>query len=372
MFFRRRRKEAADAPEPQAQEQELEPALEEAPPEPEPEPESEPIPEPEVAEEVVVEEAPAPVASKKSKGFFGRLASGLSKTKGALLSPIRALGGRKIDDDLLEEIEEILIQADVGVETTMTLLEEVRRSAEAKRVEDAIGLIPIFRESIRSRLQHREAAWTERPEKPFVILVTGVNGVGKTTSIGKIAKWLRSEGNSVMLVAGDTFRAAAIEQLEIWANRSGCEFAAQAHGADPGSVCYDAMVRAQQHGTDVVLIDTAGRLHTKTNLMDELKKVVRVIKKVIPDAPHETLLVLDATTGQNAVQQAKVFHEAVELTGLVMTKLDGSAKGGVILGIGDAIEVPIALIGIGEGEDDLRPFHADEFVDALFATGGEH
>lgn len=302
------------------------------------------------------------------RGFFARLREQLGKTKRALLSPLRALAGRRVDEALLEEIEEILIQADVGVETSQALIEEVRRSAAARRVETAEELIPLFREAARARLRHREARWTDHPEKPLVILVVGVNGTGKTTSIGKIAKWLRGEGKSVLLVAADTFRAAAVEQLEIWAQRTGSEFSAQGSGADPGSVCYDALVRAQARGLDVVLIDTAGRLHTKANLMEELKKVVRVIRKVIPSAPHETLLVLDATTGQNAVQQAKVFHEAIELTGLIMTKLDGTAKGGVVLGIGDALDVPIALIGVGEGADDLRPFHADEFVDALFDT----
>ncbi|MBN1476868.1 signal recognition particle-docking protein FtsY, partial [Candidatus Sumerlaeota bacterium] len=267
-----------------------------------------------MAQEPLAEENPR-------RGFFRRLASGLGKTKSALLSPLRALAGRPLDEDLLEEIEEILIQADCGVETTMALIEEVRESAEARGAEDAGELIPIFREAVRSRLRHHEAQWSERSEKPFVILVVGVNGVGKTTSIGKIAKWLVGEGNRVMLVAGDTFRAAAIEQLEIWAKRTGSDFVAQAHGADPGSVCYDALVRAGAKGTDVVIIDTAGRLHTKGNLMRELEKVIRVIRKVIPEAPHETLLVLDATTGQNALQQARVFNESCELTGLILTKL---------------------------------------------------
>jgi fused signal recognition particle receptor len=320
------------------------------------------VEEPAVPEAVAVEAAPPP-------SFLERLRNRLDKTKRALLSPLLALTGRRVDEDLLEEVESILIQADVGVETTMALVEEVRQSAESRHVETAEGLVPLFRELMRARLKHREAHWTNHPEKPLVLLIVGVNGTGKTTSIGKIAKWLRSEGKSVMLVAADTFRAAAVEQLEIWAQRTGSEFTAQSSGADPGSVCYDALVKAQRHGSDVVLIDTAGRLHTKTNLMEELKKVVRVIKKVIPGAPHETLLVLDATTGQNAVQQAKVFHEAVDLTGLVMTKLDGTAKGGIILSIGDTLDVPIALIGVGEGEDDLRPFDADQFVEALFAEG---
>ncbi|NUP89687.1 MAG: signal recognition particle-docking protein FtsY [Candidatus Sumerlaeia bacterium] len=309
-----------------------------------------------------------PAAAPEPRGFLARLRDRLAKTKSALLTPLRALAGRRVDEDLLEEIEEILLQADVGVATAHALIDEVRASAEARHVETAEGLIPLFQEAMRARLRHREAHWSDRPEKPFVILVAGVNGVGKTTSIGKIAQWLRGEGNSVMLVAGDTFRAAAIEQLEIWGQRTGSEVVKQAHGADPGSVCYDALVKAQAQQTDVVLIDTAGRLHTKTNLMEELKKVVRVIQKVLPGAPHETLLVLDATTGQNALQQAKIFHDAVPLTGLVLTKLDGTAKGGMVLGIGDTLDVPIALIGVGEGPEDLRPFHADQFVDALFAA----
>jgi fused signal recognition particle receptor len=328
-------------------------------------PEPAPLPEPETEVEIA-DSQEAPLTSPR-RGFFGRLRSGLSKTKGALLSPLRALAGRRVDDELLEEMEEILLRADCGVETTMALIEELRDSADTRGIETAEELIPILREAMRARLRTHAAAWTERSERPYVILVVGVNGVGKTTSIGKIAKWLRSEGNSVMLVAGDTFRAAAIEQLEIWAKRTGSDFVAQAHGSDPGSVAYDALVSATSRKTDVVLIDTAGRLHTKSHLMDELGKVIRVIKKVVPDAPHETLLVLDASTGQNAVQQAKVFNEMCALTGLVVTKLDGTAKGGIVLSVGETLDVPIALVGVGEGEDDLRPFDADQFVDALFS-----
>ncbi len=305
--------------------------------------------------------------SPASAGFFGRLRRGLSKTQGALLSPLRALAGRRIDDEVLEEIEAILIQADVGVETSLALVEEIRQGTETWGVDDAAGLIPLVREAMRERLRAREVRWADADTRPLVILIVGVNGVGKTTSIGKIAQWLRGAGKSVMLVAADTFRAAATEQLEVWAERTGSDFVSQGHGADPGSVCYDALVRAGAQSTDIVLIDTAGRLHTKTNLMAELEKVVRVIKKVIPDAPHEALLVLDATTGQNAIAQAKVFHDAVTLTGLVMTKLDGTAKGGVILGVGETTDVPIALIGVGEGIDDLRPFDPDQFLDALFS-----
>ncbi len=314
-------------------------------------------------------EGEAAVGESLSRGFFGRLRTGLGKTKSALLSPLRALGGREVDDALLEEVEEILIQADCGVEATRSLIDEIRQVVERRGIERAEDLIPPLREAMRTRLRHRQARWTDRAEKPLVILVLGVNGVGKTTSVGKIAKWLRDEGNSVMLVAADTFRAAAIEQLEIWAGRSGSDFVAQDHGSDPGSVCYDALVRATGQGTEVVLIDTAGRLHTKANLMEELKKVIRVIRKVIPEAPHETLLVLDATTGQNAIEQARVFHEACDLTGLVMTKLDGTAKGGMILAVGDALDVPIALVGVGEGPDDMRPFDADQFIEALFENG---
>jgi fused signal recognition particle receptor len=314
-------------------------------------------------------EAEATRGKSLSGGFFSRLRTGLGKTKSALLSPLRALGGREVDDKLLEEVEEILIQADCGVEATRSLIDEIRQVVERRGIESAEDLILPLREAMRTRLRHRQARWTDRAEKPLVILVLGVNGVGKTTSIGKIAKWLRDEGNSVMLVAADTFRAAAIEQLEIWAGRTGSDFVAQDRGSDPGSVCYDALERATGQGTEVVLIDTAGRLHTKANLMEELKKVVRVIRKVIPEAPHETLLVLDATTGQNAIQQARVFHKACDLTGLVMAKLDGTAKGGMILGVGDALDVPIALVGVGEGPDDLRPFDADQFIEALFENG---
>lgn len=316
--------------------------------------------------EVVVESAGEATEAQAPRGFLGRLRVGLGKTKGALLGPLRALAGRRVDEALLEEVEEILIRADCGVDTTMALIEDIRESAQARGVETAEDLIPLLREGMRARLRHRQAQWSDRAEKPLVILIVGVNGTGKTTSIGKIAKWLHGEGNSVMLVAADTFRAAAIEQLEIWARRTESDFVSQEHGSDPGSVCYDALVRATAQGTDVVLIDTAGRLHTKSNLMEELKKVIRVIRKVIREAPHETLLVLDATTGQNAIQQAKVFHEACDLTGLIMTKLDGTAKGGMTLGVGETLDVPIALVGVGEGEDDLRPFDADQFIDALF------
>jgi len=271
-----------------------------------------------------------------------------------------------VDEELLEEIEAILIQADLGVETTLKIIESIRQSTTARGINDPKAMIAIFKDALRRIVAADEHPFTVGEARPWVIVVVGVNGTGKTTTIGKIAQRLRVEGKSVMLVAGDTFRAAAVEQLEIWAKRTESDFVKQAMGADPASVCYDALQSAQSRKVDVVLIDTAGRLHTKVNLMEELKKVIRVVKKQIPDAPHETLLVLDATTGQNAVSQARLFTEAVQCTGIVMTKLDGTAKGGILIAIRDLLKIPVLFIGIGEGADDLRPFEPNEFVEALF------
>ena len=319
------------------------------------------------------EKAPEPEAaatepSEDKRGFLSRLKQRLGKTKAGLVEKVRQVISfhTKVDEELLEEIETILVQADVGIETTTKILDEVRRNREARRVEDPEALIPIIKEAILGITSHSERTLTLQPVPPTVMLVVGVNGTGKTTTIGKLAKQYRDQGKKVMMVAGDTFRAAAVEQLAVWAERTGSQIVKQPMGADPGAVCYDALASAGARDFDVILIDTAGRLQTKTNLMEELKKISRVIKKVMPTAPHETLLVLDATTGQNALSQAKLFSEAVGLTGLVMTKLDGTAKGGILIALRDQFDVPVLKIGIGESVDDLRDFEPQAFVDALF------
>lgn len=314
--------------------------------------------------------AEAAADSAASPGFFTRLKQRLSKTKATIIQKVRSairLSG-KVDDALLEQVEEILIQADVGPQTTERIVQRMKVLAKAKRVEEAGGAIEVFKEVIEEIICKRTRTFdVARDVKPYVVFVTGVNGTGKTTTIGKMAKRCTRAGLSCMLVAADTFRAAAMEQLEIWAKRSGASFVRGAEGDDPASVCFDGLKKARQQGVDVVFVDTAGRLHTKSNLMEELCKIRRVIQKVVPDAPHETLLVVDSTTGQNAIQQTRFFTEAVQITGIVMTKLDGTAKGGVLIAIRDLFDIPITLIGIGEGEDDLRDFDPRQFVDALFA-----
>jgi len=267
---------------------------------------------------------------------------------------------------MLEEIEMILVQSDVGIETTTKIIDQMRRSDEARKAESPEELIRVFQNAIHEIVGRGERRIALQPIPPTVILVVGVNGGGKTTTIGKLAAEFRGQGKSVMMVAADTFRAAAVEQLAIWAERTGSKIVKQAMGSDPGSVCYDALASADARSCDAILIDTAGRLHTKSNLMEELRKINRVIRKVMPDAPHETLLILDATTGQNAVSQARLFSEAVGVTGIVMTKLDGTAKGGILVAVRDLFDIPILKIGIGEGEDDLRDFDARDFVEALF------
>ncbi|MBN1868499.1 signal recognition particle-docking protein FtsY [Candidatus Sumerlaeota bacterium] len=328
---------------------------------------------PEIASEAAPKAEPepetAPQPAETKAGLFARLKGRLAKTKtglvGRVLQAISLHG--KVDEELLEEIESILVQADVGIETTTKIIDRMRQDAEARRADDASDLVDVFKKSILDIVGQRQAALALRPDSPTVILVVGVNGVGKTTTIGKIARQYRDQGKKVMLVAGDTFRAAAVEQLAIWAERTGSHIVKQEMGADPGAVCYDALASADARDYDAILIDTAGRLHTKSNLMEELKKIDRVVKKVIPDAPHETLLILDATTGQNAISQAKFFGEAVRVTGLVMTKLDGTAKGGILIALCDLFDVPVVKIGIGESADDLRDFDPEAFVEALFA-----
>ena len=305
---------------------------------------------------------------QEKKGFFSKLKSKLSGTSEGLVKKIdRAILGKKeIDDELIEELEEILITADLGVKTAYDILEAVQDKVRRKALDDSHAL----RESIKSEmfniLKSEESRLSFEGRKPLVMMVVGVNGVGKTTTIGKLASKYKSYGKHVLLAAGDTFRAAAIEQLDIWAERSGIEIIKHPDGSDPAAVAFDAVEAAKSKGADLVIIDTAGRLHTKVNLMDELKKIKRVMSKVIPEAPHEVLLVVDATTGQNAISQAKLFDEAVGITGIAVTKLDGTPKGGVIIGIADELKVPIRYIGVGEGVKDLRDFYADEFVEAIF------
>ncbi|MBM3334441.1 signal recognition particle-docking protein FtsY [Candidatus Sumerlaeota bacterium] len=304
----------------------------------------------------------------RKAGLFARLKERLAKTKDSVIGRVKQVIGLagKLDDALMEQIEEILIQGDVGVETTRKIVEQLRQSEQARKAQTPDEIVAALKTILHSIVEHHERQLQIGSQRPFVILVVGVNGTGKTTTIAKLARRFGDGGLSTMLVAGDTFRAAAIEQLEIWAKRTGSDFVSQAMGADPGSVCYDALQAARARATDVVIVDTAGRLHTKVNLMEELKKIVRVIRKVIPDAPHETLLVLDATTGQNAISQTRIFGEAVPVSGIVMTKLDGTAKGGILVAIRDLFDIPIVMIGVGETQEDLRDFDPAEFVNALF------
>ena len=346
----------------------------------EPEPEPEPVavvapvvvPAPAPAPAVVVEApAPAPVAAPEQKtGFFARLKQGLSKTSASIGEGMASLflGKKAIDDDLLEEIETRLLTADVGVEATSVIIKNLTQKVARKQLTDADALYKSLQEELAAMLKPVEQPLKiESQNKPFVILVVGVNGAGKTTTIGKLAKKLQLEGKKVMLAAGDTFRAAAVEQLQVWGERNHIPVIAQHTGADSASVIFDAVQAAKARGIDVLIADTAGRLHTKDNLMEELKKVRRVMGKLDEDAPHEVLLVLDAGTGQNAISQTKQFDQTVALTGLALTKLDGTAKGGVIFALAKQFNIPIRYIGVGEGIDDLRDFESEPFVQALFA-----
>lgn len=317
-----------------------------------------------------LETTPEAKVEEEPVNLFQRMRQGLAKTRSSLVGRVDALLGSsdKLDDEFLEELEEILITADFGMQATQELvqalagrLKELGESAP-ERVREVLG------EEIRKRLKAGDSNWPYPESGPLVIMAVGVNGVGKTTTIGKLAKQFADEGKKVVLGAGDTFRAAAAEQLEVWGQRSGAEVIRHAEGSDPGAVAFDAAKAAVARKADVLILDTAGRLHTKVNLMEELKKVRRVVDREIPGAPHETLLVLDATTGQNALIQAKTFREAVEVSGIALTKLDGTAKGGIVVAISSQLDLPVRLIGVGEGVADLRPFNADEFVDALFAN----
>ncbi|MGE8183812.1 signal recognition particle-docking protein FtsY [Pseudomonas mandelii] len=331
-----------------------------------------PVIAPVVAAPAVPAEVPAeaPRSEETKAGFFARLKQGLSKTSASIGEGMASLflGKKIIDDELLEDIETRLLTADVGVEATSVIIQRLTQKVARKELADADALYKSLQAELAAMLKPVEQPLKITSQnKPFVILVVGVNGAGKTTTIGKLAKKLQLEGKKVMLAAGDTFRAAAVEQLQVWGERNKIPVIAQHTGADSASVIFDAVQAAKARGIDVLIADTAGRLHTKDNLMEELKKVRRVISKLDADAPHEVLLVLDAGTGQNAISQAKQFNQTVELTGLALTKLDGTAKGGVIFALAKQFGLPIRYIGVGEGIDDLRTFEAEPFVQALFA-----
>ncbi|EMP9549014.1 signal recognition particle-docking protein FtsY [Enterobacter hormaechei] len=316
------------------------------------------------AEEEIVQEQEKPT----KEGFFARLKRSLLKTKENLGSGFISLfRGKKIDDDLFEELEEQLLIADVGVETTRKIITNLTEGASRKQLRDAEALYGLLKDEMGEILAKVDEPLNIEGKMPFVILMVGVNGVGKTTTIGKLARQFEQQGKSVMLAAGDTFRAAAVEQLQVWGQRNNIPVIAQHTGADSASVIFDAIQAAKSRNVDVLIADTAGRLQNKSHLMEELKKIVRVMKKLDEDAPHEIMLTIDASTGQNAISQAKLFHEAVGLTGIALTKLDGTAKGGVIFSVADQFGIPIRYIGVGERIEDLRPFKADDFIEALFA-----
>jgi fused signal recognition particle receptor len=295
--------------------------------------------------------------AKTKSGFLGKLAE-IIKLRG------------KVNEDLMDDLEEMLLQADVGVKASIDIIEKLREEIRLNQINDSREIQKHLEEIMRELLLKDYSAEQDHfkitDHQPFIILFVGVNGVGKTTTIGKLAKRFTSMGKSVLLVAGDTFRAAAVEQVSIWADRAGASIVKQQQGADPSSVVYDGVMSAVNKKIDVVLIDTAGRQHTKVNLMNELSKIERTIQKIVPDGPHETLLVVDATTGQNAITQAETFNKATNLTGLVLTKLDGTAKGGIVIGIKHQLDIPVKLIGVGEKQEDLRDFDVNEFVDAIF------
>ncbi len=322
-----------------------------------------PVEEPEPSEETVQEQE-----KPTKEGFFARLKRSLLKTKENLGSGFISLfRGKKIDDDLFEELEEQLLIADVGVETTRKIITNLTEGASRKQLRDAEALYGLLKDEMGEILAKVDEPLNIEGKTPFVILMVGVNGVGKTTTIGKLARQFEQQGKSVMLAAGDTFRAAAVEQLQVWGQRNNIPVIAQHTGADSASVIFDAIQAAKARNVDVLIADTAGRLQNKSHLMEELKKIVRVMKKLDEDAPHEIMLTIDASTGQNAISQAKLFHEAVGLTGITLTKLDGTAKGGVIFSVADQFGIPIRYIGVGERIEDLRPFKADDFIEALFA-----
>jgi fused signal recognition particle receptor len=316
----------------------------------------------------VEEELPPPVEEAPGVSLFDRMRTGLAKTKASLTGRIDELLGSSatIDEDLLEGLEEILIGADFGMKTTADLMQSLQKRISRGEAKDPEALRALLKEEIHQRLKLEAAPLEPGSVSPFVVMVVGVNGVGKTTTIGKIAHQFVSQGKTVLLGAGDTFRAAAAEQLAVWGERAGVDVISQNSGADPAAVAFDAVRSAIARKVDVLLLDTAGRLHTKVNLMEELKKIRKVLDRELPGAPHETLLVVDATTGQNALVQARFFQEAVAVTGLALTKLDGTARGGMLVAIGHELGLPVRYVGIGEGIDDLRPFDPTLFVEALF------
>ena len=346
-----------EIPTPPPEEAEAEAAVEAAPP----------VKEPEAPAPVIEEEAEPIEEAPPTEDFFTRLRRGLSRTKEAFVERVdRLLKGAKLDDDTIEELEEVMVTADIGVKTAYKLLERIQSESGKGRLKNADAVRELLREEVTKILKNVEAPLNVDGAKPFVIMVLGVNGVGKTTTIGKLAWRYRKQGKKVLVAAADTFRAAAIEQLSEWARRAGAGVIKHEANSDPGAVAFDAMKAAIARDTDVLIIDTAGRLHTRVPLMEELKKVKRIVSREMDGAPHEVLLVLDASTGQNAISQADSFQQALGVTGIAITKLDGTAKGGVIVGISDRFGIPIRLIGIGEKMHDLVDFNAESFVKALF------
>jgi len=321
----------------------------------------------EVQDETPSISQPEAIADKPSgKGLFARLKRGLTKTRDILTTDIDELfsGKSRVDDQMLEDIEELLITSDIGVQTAMDLMAGISR--KASKIKNSAELKKVLKQEIVALMDASHSAAPIRTAKPHVVMVIGVNGVGKTTTIGKLAARQVREGKKVLIAAADTFRAAAVEQLSVWAQRAGADFVRHKDNADPAAVAFDSIEAALARGIDTVFIDTAGRLHTKVNLMEELKKIQRTIGKKLPSAPHEILLVLDATTGQNALSQAKLFNESVGITGLALTKLDGTAKGGIVISICRQLQLPLHYIGVGEDIEDLQPFDAHKFVDVLF------
>ncbi|MCT4621415.1 MAG: signal recognition particle-docking protein FtsY [Marinisporobacter sp.] len=306
--------------------------------------------------------------TEKKLSFFAKLKKGLTKTREGIAGKVDEVlkTYKKVDEELFEELEEILITSDAGVHTTMEIIDRLRSLAKERKITEAQDLKELLKEILGELLEMDKSHALNVESSPAIVLMVGVNGVGKTTSIGKIAHQFKSQGKKVLLAAGDTFRAAAIDQLEIWANRVGVDVIKHQEGADPAAVIYDAIQSAKARKMDVLICDTAGRLHNKKNLMNELGKVAKVVDREYPEASKEVLLVLDATTGQNAIQQAKIFKEVTDITGVVLTKLDGTAKGGVVLGISSELDIPVKLIGVGEGMDDLQKFVPEDFVTALF------
>ena len=309
----------------------------------------------------------------EKKGFFGKLVAGLQKTRDNIISGMDSIfsGFSAIDDEFYEEIEETLIMGDLGIQTTMSIVEDLRKKVKEQGIKDPAECKELLMESIRDQMDLGENAY-EYENRQSVLLIIGVNGVGKTTSVGKLAGQLKDDGKKVILAAADTFRAAAIEQLTEWANRAGVDIIAQQEGSDPAAVVYDAVAAAKSRHADILICDTAGRLHNKKNLMEELKKINRIIDKEFPEAYRETLVVLDGTTGQNALQQARQFAEVANVTGIILTKLDGTAKGGIAVAIQSELDIPVKYIGVGESIHDLQKFDADQFVNALFHTSEEN